>query len=252
MILQHLIFLLLGFLVGVVINALADALPKRRGLKPPHCPHCDFRYGPAYRSVTMRWLLGIRRCPKCHQPVSWRGPAVEISTALLFALLPAVFDVWSNLLINALYIAVLILIIVIDLEHRLILDVVTLPMTGLALLLSMVLTNDQNNIALAFVGAITGYLLFLFAYWFGKMMFGPGALGYGDVKLALLMGAMLGFHRIIFALILGILLGGVISAILLASRRFSRDQFLPYGQYLALGGIIMLLWGVQFVAWYIG
>jgi leader peptidase (prepilin peptidase) / N-methyltransferase len=252
MILQHLIFLLLGFLVGIVINALADALPRRRGLKPPHCPHCDYRYGPAHRSVTMRWLLGVRECPQCGRSVSKRGLVVEISTALLFALLPAVFDVWSNLLINALYIAVLILIIVIDLEHRLILDVVTLPMTGVALLLSFLLTIDQNTIGLALVGAITGYLLFLFAYWVGKMMFGPGALGFGDVKLAMLMGAMLGFHRIIFALILGILLGGLISAILLFSGRFSRSQYLPYGQYLALGGIIMILWGVQFVAWYIG
>jgi leader peptidase (prepilin peptidase) / N-methyltransferase len=172
--------------------------------------------------------------------------------ALLFALLPALFDVWSNLLINALYIAVLVLIIVIDLEHRLILDVVTLPMTGLALLFSFVLTNEQNNIWLALVGAVTGFLIFYFAYWIGQLMFGPGALGFGDVKLAMLMGAMIGFHRIIFALILGILLGGLISALLLASRRFSRNQHLPYGQYLALGGIIMILWGVQFVAWYIG
>jgi leader peptidase (prepilin peptidase) / N-methyltransferase len=252
MILQHLIFLLLGFLVGIVINALADGLPQRRGLKPPHCPHCDYRYGPTHRSVTLRWLLGVRECPQCSQPVSRRGLIVEISMALLFALLPALFDVWSNLLINALYIAVLVLIIVIDLEHRLILDVVTLPMTGLALLFSFVLTNEQNNIWLALVGAVTGFLIFYFAYWIGQLMFGPGALGFGDVKLAMLMGAMIGFHRIIFALILGILLGGLISALLLVSGRFSRSQHLPYGQYLALGGIIMILWGVQFVAWYIG
>jgi leader peptidase (prepilin peptidase) / N-methyltransferase len=252
MILQHILFLLLGFLVGIVINALADALPQRRGIKPPHCPHCDYRYGPAHRSVTLRWLLGVRQCPQCERPVGLRGPVVEVSTALVFALLPAVFDVWSDLLINALYIAVLILIIVIDLEHRLILDVVTLPMTGLALLFSFFLTNNQNTIGLAVVGAVTGFLLFYFAYWIGQLMFGAGALGFGDVKLALLMGAMLGFHRIIFALILGILLGGLISALLLASRRFNRNQYLPYGQYLALAGIVMILWGVQFVEWYIG
>jgi leader peptidase (prepilin peptidase) / N-methyltransferase len=252
MILQYILFLLLGFLVGIVINALADALPRRRGLKPPHCPRCDYRYGPAHRSVTLRRLLGVRQCPQCGQAIGLRGPLVEIGTALVFALLPAIFDVWSNLLINALYIAVLILIIVIDLEHRLILDVVTLPMTGLALLFSFALTNDQNNIWLAVLGAVTGFLLFYFAYWIGQLMFGPGALGFGDVKLALLMGAMLGFHRIIFALILGILLGGLISALLLASRRFNRNQYLPYGQYLALAGIVMILWGVQFVEWYIG
>ncbi|MFO7540412.1 MAG: A24 family peptidase [Chloroflexota bacterium] len=252
MIFQHLLFLLLGFLVGIIINSLADTLPQRRGLKPPHCPHCDYRYPVAQRSVTLRLLLGVRQCPQCGQPVALRGPLVEGSTALIFALLPALFSNWPNLLINALYIAVLILIIVIDLEHRLILDVVTLPMTGLALLFSLALTSDQNTIGLAVVGAVTGFVLFYFAYWIGQIMFGPGALGFGDVKLALLMGAMLGFHRIIFALILGILLGGLISALLLASRRFSRNQFLPYGQYLALAGIVMILWGVQIVNWYIG
>lgn len=252
MVFQHLLFLLLGFLVGVVINSLADALPRRGGLKPPHCPHCDYRYPVAQRSVTLRRLLGVSHCPQCGQSVGLRGPLVELGTALTFALLPALFSSWPNLLINALYIAVLILIIVIDLEHRLILDVVTLPMTGLALLFSLVLSSDQNTIGLAVLGAITGFLLFYFAYWIGQMMFGPGALGFGDVKLALLMGAMLGFHRIVFALILGILLGGLISALLLASRRFDRNQFLPYGQYLALAGIIMILWGVEIVNWYIG
>jgi leader peptidase (prepilin peptidase) / N-methyltransferase len=185
-------------------------------------------------------------------PLPCAGRWLRAARLSFFALLPALFSNWPNLLINALYIAVLILIIVIDLEHRLILDVVTLPMTGLALLFSLALTSDQNTIGLAVVGAVTGFVLFYFAYWIGQIMFGPGALGFGDVKLALLMGAMLGFHRIIFALILGILLGGLISALLLASRRFSRNQFLPYGQYLALAGIVMILWGVQIVNWYIG
>lgn len=252
MIFEHLIFLLVGFLAGIIINALADALPRRRSVRPPHCPHCDYRYGPAHRSVTIRWLLGVRHCPQCNKPVSQRGIWVEMATALLFGLLPAAFSHWPTLFINAFYIAILILIIVIDLEHRLILDVVTLPMTVIALLFSFLLPNEQNTIWLAIVGAVTGYLLFYLAYWLGKAMFGPGALGFGDVKLALLLGAMLGFHRIIFALILGIFLGGIISALLLASRRFGRHQFLPYGQYLALAGIIMLVWGVQFVDWYIG
>ncbi|MCA9976141.1 MAG: prepilin peptidase, partial [Anaerolineales bacterium] len=107
-----------------------------------------------------------------------------------------------------------------------------------------------NNIRLALVGAVVGFVLFYIAYWIGQLMFGPGALGYGDVKLAMAMGAMLGFHRILFALGLAIVLGGVISGVLLLSRRFHRYTYLPYGQYLAIAGIIMLIWGVRIAEWY--
>jgi prepilin signal peptidase PulO-like enzyme (type II secretory pathway) len=88
-------------------------------------------------------------------------------------------------------------------------------------------------------------------YGFGQLAFGPGAFGYGDVKLAMAMGAMMGLHRIPFALIMGIVLGGILSAVFLVTRLVNRGDALPYGQYLAIGGIIMLIWGVQIFNWYV-
>jgi leader peptidase (prepilin peptidase)/N-methyltransferase len=73
----------------------------------------------------------------------------------------------------------------------------------------------------------------------------------GDVKLAMMMGAMLGFHRIFFALFWGIILGGVITILLLLTRRVSRQTALPYGQYLALSGIWFLIWGADYVQQFI-
>ena len=252
----HLLFLLLGLVVGLLINLLADVLPRRwRGKEyrwwPPTCPRCGHDYGPAGWWAIGRLFLHNGRCPNCALPTRPRVLMVEGGTAVLFAALPFFFTNPANLVINSLYIAILILVIVIDLEHRLILNVVTYPGTALALLGSVFLTDTQNTIGQAVVGAIVGFVLFYVAYWVGQLTFGPGALGYGDVKLSLMLGAMLGFHRIFFALMLGILLGGAVSLVLLASRRFSRDQYLPYGQYLALAGIIMLIWGVAFVDWYI-
>jgi leader peptidase (prepilin peptidase)/N-methyltransferase len=139
---------------------------------------------------------------------------------------------------------------VIDLEHKLILNVVTLPVTAVALAASLIVTRDQNTILLAVTGAILGLIIAYIMYGFGTLVFGAGAFGYGDVKLAMAMGAMMGLHRIPFALIIGIILGGVISLLLLVTRLVSRRDALPYGQYLAIGGIIMLIWGIQIFEWY--
>ena len=98
--------------------------------------------------------------------------------------------------------------------------------------------------------AVAGFIFYVI-YWVGGRLFGDGALGFGDVKLAMLLGAMLGFHRIFFGLLLGVLFGGLISLLLLLTRRVSRHDALPYGQYLALAGIIMLIWGKQIVLWYL-
>lgn len=246
----NVIFALIGLVVGILINALADVLPERRPLQVPHCPQCDAAYRPIHWSAVMRRLTGQRQCPQCGRPEQIRPVLVEVGTLLLFALLPSLIPNPVNLVVNSLYIAILILVIVIDLEHRLILNVVTFPALVLALVGSVLVTGEENSFWLAVLGAAAGFIFFYIAYWIGQFLFGPGALGYGDVKLALVMGAMLGFHRILFALILAILLGGVVSLLLLLSRRFSRNAYLPYGQYLALAGIVMLIWGVQVVEWY--
>jgi leader peptidase (prepilin peptidase)/N-methyltransferase len=241
----NLLFAFIGLLVAIVINILADDLPLRIRPLPPHCPRCAHIHKPVH------WLGLLRRhCPACGHPVRPRVIWVEVGTAVLFALLPSLIPEPRNLIVNSFYIAVLILVIVIDLEHKLILNVVTLPVTAVALAASLIVTRDQNTILLAVTGAILGLIIAYIMYGFGTLVFGAGAFGYGDVKLAMAMGAMMGLHRIPFALIIGIILGGVISLLLLVTRLVSRRDALPYGQYLAIGGIIMLIWGIQIFEWY--
>ena len=243
--LLNLLFALIGLIISVVINVLADDLPLRLRPLPPHCPRCAHIHKPAH------WLGIVRRqCPQCGLPVRRRVLWVEIGTTVLFALLPSLIPEPRNLIVNSFYIAVLILVIVIDLEHKLILNVVTFPVTALALAASFIVTRDQNTILLAAAGAVLGLLIGYILYGFGSLVFGTGAFGLGDVKLAMAMGAMMGLHRIPFALIIGIVLGGVISLLLLITRLVSRRDALPYGQYLAIGGIITLIWGVQIFDWY--
>lgn len=241
---------ILGLVVGGVINVLADDLPERGRISRPRCPHCHTPYPLTGWLVLSRMLFYQGKCPTCHKPAHWRGLAIELSTILLFALLPFFVTPTVTLFITAFFIAVLLLIIVIDLEHRLILHIITFPVTGIALLSTFI--NPDNSFLLAITGAVAGFIIFYLFYWLGMKLFGEGALGFGDVTLAMTMGAMLGLHRILFALIIGIVLGGVISVLLLLTRRSSSRSYLPYGQYLAVGGIIMLIWGNQILDWYIG
>jgi leader peptidase (prepilin peptidase) / N-methyltransferase len=244
----NILFALIGLLTGGLINALADDLPERRPLRRPRCPRCDYTYPPwAWLALVRRFWLGAT-CPDCELPLRPRLLVVELVTAVIFAALPSLISYPRNLPIYSFYIAVLILVIVIDLEYRLILHVVTFPTTALAILATFVLTD--NTWQLALVGAVMGYISFLLVYWLGHMLFGPGALGYGDVTLAMMMGAMLGAHRIVFALVLAILLAGVISLLLIASRRLSLRSHMAYGPYLAIGGIIMIIWGNQILDYY--
>jgi prepilin signal peptidase PulO-like enzyme (type II secretory pathway) len=106
---------------------------------------------------------------------------------------------------------------------------------------------------LSVVGAIVGFVIFWALYQLANLLYGSDRipLGMGDVKLAMMMGAMLGFHRIFFALFWGIVLGGVITILLLLSRRVSRNTALPYGQYLAISGIAFLIWGADYVQQYL-
>ncbi|RMG98077.1 MAG: prepilin peptidase [Chloroflexi bacterium] len=247
----YFLFALVGLLAGGVINVLADDLPRRVRPQRPHCGQCGYVYAPSGWLAIGRWLWGDRVCPECGARMRWRAVGVELTTAVLFAILPLIITHPLTQAVYALYMAVLILIIVIDLEHRLILDMITLPGTLFAIAISYLLPPQENTMRLALAGAIAGFLIFYLIYWIAQFFYGAGALGLGDVKLALLMGAMLGFHRIFFALMLAIMLGGVVSLLLLLTRRINRHTYLPYGQYLAVAAIIMLLWGVQVYNWYI-
>jgi leader peptidase (prepilin peptidase)/N-methyltransferase len=223
-----LLFILIGLIAALLINMLADYLPSSTT---------------PLRPQWASWRWSVRKRPLL----------VFGGTVVLFAFLPALIPEPLNLAVNSFHIAVLLLITVTDLEHRLIFNAVTYPATGLALLGSLLVTPAENNLRLALLGAAVGYVIFFVLYKIAQFIYGSGsgALGAGDVKLAMLLGAMLGFHRIFFALFLGILVGGLVSLLLLVTRRAGRASTMPYGQYLTTAGIIMLIWGVQYVQQYL-
>lgn len=169
--------------------------------------------------------------------------------ALVFVL------VWSQyrhqpteLLAASFYFAVFALILVTDLEHRLILHIVTVPSIALAL----IATSLAASPARALLGAAVGFVVFLVIYLIGGLAYGAGAMGFGDVTLATLIGAAVGFPNVVLALLSGILAGGVITLLLLLTRMRRLRSKVPYGPFLLVGAVVTLLWGDQLIAWYLG
>ncbi len=245
---QSLLFALAGLLAGGLINVLADDLPDRAGVKGPHCVHCGHRYGLIDWLAVGRLLLLRNRCAHCAMPDSRRPLLVELGTALVFGSIPLALEISVDALIVALYAAILILIVVIDLEHRLIPHIVTVPATGLALLGSVL--ADYTNLLSALLGALFGFALFFLLFQLGRRIYGPGALGFGDVTLAMMMGAMLGFPLIMLTLAIGMIIAGAYSLALLLTRLRSRRGSMAYGAVLALGGLIMIVWGPRIYGLY--
>ncbi len=144
------------------------------------------------------------------------------------------------MLLSGIYVLVLYLILLIDLQQQRIMNVVVFPATILALIASLM--RGRETLSLALLGACAGFMFFSVLYWFGSKRYGRSALGFGDVKLAMLLGAMLGFQYVWPALVLGMLLAGLTSGLLLISGRARLRTTMPYGAFLAGAGIITLAW----------
>ena len=244
----NILFAFIGLFVGGLINALADDLPARDRPRQPHCPRCGHEHAIGGWLAAGQLLQG-GKCLSCNLPTRRRSILTEATTVLIFAILPWFIQPTTDLLIYSVYVAVLLLVIVIDIEHRLVLHVVTFPTTAFALVASFILT--RMTFGLSIVGAVTGFIIFFLLFLLGERLFGRGALGFGDVTLATMLGAMLGFKLIFLVLVFGILLAGLWALLVLATRQGSRRSYFAYGPFLAISGIVMVIWGEQIYNWFI-
>jgi len=239
------IAIIAGFLSGWLVNYLADVLPTSRRLSHPVCAHC----GAAFN--WQEYFL-ISTCRTCKQYRSWRIPVVLLSAiAVSIALLtnyPEKLGYWLSLVLLTYFGVVL----VIDLEHRLILHVISLVGAALGLVIGIL----NNGLPSTLIGGSVGLVAMLVFYWFGTFFAryrarklgiddDEEALGFGDVLLAGVIGLMLGWPQIFRALLIAILAGGLISVLVIlvlsAVRRFqSMNVFIAYGPYLVLGAVLIL------------
>lgn len=237
---------LLGLAFGSFATVAAHRWPKGESLVRPgsHCPSCAHPLRPHELVPVLSWLVQGGRCRSCETRIHWRYPAIELACGLLAAIAVTTFGAGWQGAAAALLAVVLVPVVAIDLEHQLIPDVLVLPAAAAALFLAI--ASDPSRWWVA-VASAAGASAFLFVLW----LVHPGGMGLGDVKLALLMGAVLG-ASVIPALFIAFLLGGLLGAVLLV--RFggsARKMAVPFGPFLATGALVALWWGPAMVGWYL-
>jgi leader peptidase (prepilin peptidase)/N-methyltransferase len=263
---ETLVYALIGWLIGVLINHVADALPRHAGLEAlPSCEFCSTPRPPAAWSAVIGYISGRRACLGCGTPLPIRSVVVELLTPAIFVGLLWRYGPSVHLGLLSLYSAIFILVTIMDLEHHVIPHVVMVP----AILLAMVgaFFNEDVTFRRALLGGAVGfvslYALFLLARPISALM---GHLagrevdeipfGFGDVTLGTFVGLITGLPGIFFAVLITLLSAGLAAAVFwivlaVILRRYSLFTAIPYGPFLALGGFIMMVYGPQILQWYI-
>jgi leader peptidase (prepilin peptidase) / N-methyltransferase len=237
--------LLPGLAFGSFLNVVAARVPLRRSIvhPPSACMGCGTEIAWYDNVPLFSWLVLRGRCRHCGAQIGWVYPAVEVATALLFAGCVLAFGVTLDALLAAFFCAVLVVVSATDLSHRIIPNRVVLPAAAVVLVAQTAL-HPSPEWALGALGASGFLLAAALAY--------PAGMGMGDVKLALLLGAMLG-RTVAVALMLGMLLALVPSVVLLVRHgSAARKMGIPFGPFLALGAMIALFWGDRLLAGYLG
>lgn len=251
---------LLGASIGSFLNVVADRLPAGGSLVRPrsHCPACG-RTLTSLELVPVVSYLALRgRCYGCRSSIPRRVLAVEVILGALATYLWLRYDAsWAVPVLFA-FCALLVLIAAIDLDQGLILNVLVYP--GLALALALAPWWRHLGLERSFLGHTSaGYVLLgslagaaLSAGFFALIItIYPSGMGWGDVKMAALIGMLAGIPGSVVALLAGIVSGGIWAVGLLALRLRARKQTMPFGPFLALGGVMALLWGNALWKWYV-
>jgi leader peptidase (prepilin peptidase)/N-methyltransferase len=214
------------------------------------CPGCGKPIR-AWDNIPILSFLVLRgRCRDCGQPVAWRYPLVEGLTGILFALTVAHYGPTALAASLLPFVAALVVIAFVDLDHQLIPNVITLPGIPLGLLAGLAVGGPP--ILDRILGALTGAGFLYLVLLYGGVLYGQDAMGEGDLNLMALVGAFLGWKAVAVTLLVGCLSGSLAGLTLIALRRLGRREHMPFGPFLALGALVSLFWGDALVAWYAG
>lgn len=245
----------LGLLIGSFVNVVAYRVPQGISvIRPPSaCPHCGHEIAARDNIPVFGWLLVRGRCRSCAAPVSIRYPLVEALTAGLFVAVPLVVGAVWVVPAYWWFAGVTLVLALTDLDHKRIPNRILYPglAVGLVLLAAGTAIDGSLDALWRGLGGGAGYfgLLLIVA------LLARGGFGFGDVKLAALLGlftAHRSWDALGVAIFGGFLVGGLVGVALLIARRVGRKETIPFGPAMIVGAYVGLVWGAEIVDWYLG
>ncbi|MCP5017730.1 MAG: prepilin peptidase [Ketobacter sp.] len=205
------------------------------------CPHCGHKIR-WYENVPLASYVALKgKCSSCKNTISLRYPIIELVTALLSGFAAWKFGFGWETAAALAFTWALICLTMIDFDHKLLPDQITLPLMWLGLLL-----NIQGMFASledAVIGAVAGYMCLWSLYWAFKLLTGKEGMGYGDFKLLAALGAWMGWQYLLLILVLSSMVGAVVGVSLIVIKGRDKNIPIPFGPYLAAAGWIAFFWG---------
>jgi leader peptidase (prepilin peptidase) / N-methyltransferase len=233
---------LFGAVIGSFLNVVVHRVPRGESLvtPPSRCPECEAPVKPYDNVPVVSWLVLRGRCRNCGARISPRYPLVELATALTWAAVVAVRGFDDDLVLELPFVSALIALAAIDFDHKLLPNKIVYPLAGYGVIATLLV--DRGDLAenlIAGAGGFTFLLVAVIAY--------PAGMGMGDVKLGGAMGLYLGLS-VVPALLVAFLSGSVVGLVILAREGAAgRKKAVPFGIFLALGGIVGVLAGPELI-----
>jgi len=247
MLLTYLFIFVSGAVIGSFLNVCIHRLPAEKSVVSPssHCPQCrtPIRF---YDNIPILSFLLLRgRCRVCGTPISVQYILIEIMNGAGYALIAWKFGLYTETVFYALLFSALLTASVIDLYHQIIPDVITIP--GIIIGLAASAFILPPGIKSAFFGALLGGGLF-----FIIAVVSRGGMGGGDIKLIAMIGSFLGLTDVLITIVLSSFIGSVVGILMMVMFGKGRKYKIPFGPFLAIGGIMSLFFKTEILEWYLG
>jgi len=247
----YIVTVLIGALVGSFLNVCIHRLPRHESLVWPasHCPACAIPIAPYDNIPIFSFLFLKGRCRVCKAPISLRYPLVETVNAVGYGLILWWFGPSWAAAAYAVLFSSLLVITFIDLSHQIIPDVITLP--GIVLGLLCAATILPVGLVDSVLGILVGGGLLWLVAWASPFLFGKEGMGGGDIKLLAMIGAFLGWRPTLLTIMVGAIAGSVVGISLISLHVLKRDQYIPFGPFLAFGALVSLFFHQDIFHWYV-
>ena len=215
-----------------------------------HCLECNHEIRIWENIPVLSFVLLGGKCSKCKMSISVRYPSVEVVTGILSGLVAYTFGAtWLTLAVLIITWSLVVLTLI-DFDHQLLPDVITLPLLWLGLLVNTLDFGFGVSLEEAVIGAIAGYSILWAFYWVFKLSTGKEGMGYGDFKLLSALGAWMGWKSLLLIIGLSSIVCAILGLIMILAKRSDKSMPIPFGPFLAGAGFIMLIWGPQISSFY--
>ena len=239
-----------GLCIGSFLNVCIYRLPESKSIVQPRsmCPHCGALIRFYDNIPILSYILLKGKCRHCSASIAFRYPVVELISGVFALGVYLTYGIRLEALIYFVFIATLLVITFIDIDHQIIPDVITLP--GIPIFLAASFALRQISFVESILGILVGGGSLFLVAWLYHLLTKKEGMGGGDIKLLAMIGAVVGWKGVLFTIFVASAVGTLVGMLIILKTRKTLKLAVPFGPFLAMGGMMYILFGPQLISWY--